>query len=124
MKLILAFLLTVLLSSILFAQTNQASVVPRPRSIQYDPGSFKLDRKTKIVASHQSSQRVAELFNIYLEKLYGFHLKVTEKPQSTNAIHFATAIPTRGGLRSASLGTVSSAIAVPAIATAGSASEA
>jgi hexosaminidase len=94
----IVFLLSVCLVPVIYPQSSQINVIPKPKSVEMGEGGFTFTRRTKIVATHPSSQRIAELFNDYLEKFYGFRLKITEKPQLKNAIHFATAIPTRDEL--------------------------
>jgi len=70
-----------------FAQQPDPSVIiPRPASQSIGQGTFTVTRQTPIIASNADAENVARLFNYFLEKKYGFTLKVLSKPAATNAI--------------------------------------
>lgn len=84
--LIVVFVLT----GFAFSQSGQINIIPKPVSIEYGRGNFVFSNKTKIVAADKPSREMADLFNDFLSKNYGFKLKVTKKRPATDAIVFET----------------------------------
>lgn len=97
MKIFLIALLTCLsLSTFTAAQTLEINIIPKPQKVEIRNGSFKLDRKTKIVATDDAGRRIAGILNDLLQRNYGFKLDTTKKPQKNNAIVLINASPTTG----------------------------
>ena len=86
MKIILALLFTVFLTSLLISQSNEVNIIPKPLFVKNTPGSFKIDKRTRIVATDDSSRRIAKIMNSFLSGSYGFQLEVTGNKQAKNAI--------------------------------------
>ncbi len=76
--------------SIICAQTAGLNIIPQPKSLTPLKGEFKLNYKTKIVATDDAGRKSAGILNDLLTKHYGFKLEYTEKPQKNNAIVFMT----------------------------------
>jgi hexosaminidase len=75
--------LAVFLTNLLFLQTfsqssAQVNIIPKPVSLKVKPGTFRLDKNTKIVLKDQGDKDAADFFNDYLSKYYGFALQTTE----------------------------------------------
>jgi len=82
------FITTILLLASVkaFAQQSDPSlIIPRPASQTVGQGVFTLNRQTPIVANGTDAQNVARLFNYFLNKKYGFTLKIADKA-AANAI--------------------------------------
>jgi hexosaminidase len=75
------------------AQTTMPSIVPKPNSINPGTGTFKLTRKTKIVAADNVTRKMAGIFNDLLKQNYGFQLQVTDKQLPKDKIEFIAAVP-------------------------------
>jgi hexosaminidase len=89
MKLILSSLFIVMLFSFSSAQSNEINIVPKPRTVNYGTGKFTLRKDTKIVTLDDNAGIAsAKVLNEYLQKNYGFELKVITKLQKSNAITF------------------------------------
>jgi hexosaminidase len=54
---------------------TQAPIVPRPVASQRYPGTFTLDRQTRISAQDPESRRISGLFNDFLRTAHGLTLK-------------------------------------------------
>ncbi len=93
---LLTIVLTLLTAASMRSQTSGINVVPLPQQAETGSGHFKLDRKTKIVASDDAGRKLAGILNDLLTKNYQFQLDVTDKPQKKNAILLVTALPTTG----------------------------
>lgn len=89
-KLTLFFILTLVFCSIVSAQSNELNIIPQPKSVKFQKGEFKLNYKTKIVATNEIGRKSAGILNDLLMKYYGFKLEFTDKPQKNNAIVFPT----------------------------------
>jgi hexosaminidase len=74
-----------------FAQENQLNIVPKPASITYSKGEFRLNTKTKIFAADKKSIETASVLNDLLLKNFGFKLEVTAKEPKKNLIKFLPA---------------------------------
>ncbi|MGH2645853.1 MAG: beta-N-acetylhexosaminidase, partial [Chitinophagaceae bacterium] len=86
----------VLLSSaqLLFAQQNNSpvvSIIPEPVSLVQQSGSFTITPSTTIYLAGKDLERSSTYFNEYLQKYYGFHLKV-KKVKDANEIRRGNAI--------------------------------
>src|SRR5688572_23011226 len=68
------FALLFCLSSTSFAQSG--GVIPKPLRIVPSSGIFNITKETKIVASGEPAQRLAEFLNNVLSKQYGLKLNV------------------------------------------------
>ncbi|MBS1797796.1 MAG: family 20 glycosylhydrolase [Acidobacteria bacterium] len=87
--LFLAFVVCLFFCLTVFSQNAALSIVPQPKSLKMLNGEFKLNYKTKIVATDETGRRAAGILNDLLLKYYGFKLEYTEKAQKKNAIVFA-----------------------------------
>ena len=79
-----------------FSQARGINVIPLPQQAEPGIGQFKLDRKTRIVATDDAGRKLARILNELLSRNYKFQLDVTDKPQKKNAIVLITAVPTTG----------------------------
>ena len=76
-KRIIPVLCLLLLNSIAFAQqVNEISIIPKPASVEKGIGSFIISKRTNIVAKGADAEKVAGMFNYFLNKKYGFVLKI------------------------------------------------
>jgi hexosaminidase len=89
-KILLLVSLCLFLSSFAFAQKCEINVIPQPKSVKCGDGNFKLDYKTKIVASDEAGRKSAGVLNDLLLKHYGFKLEFTDKAPKKNAIVFVS----------------------------------
>lgn len=83
-----ALAFTLLFTTVHFAQTDVANIVPKPASVTKGSGNFTFDQKTRIVATDKYGREMAGLLNDLLMVRYGFKIEFTDKPQRTNAIVF------------------------------------
>ena len=60
-----------------FAQQDSTSIVPKPAAVHRGEGSMIINQNTAIFAPNAEAKKVAEMFNYFLEKKYGFALKVS-----------------------------------------------
>lgn len=77
-----------------YAQQNTSpvvSIIPEPVSLQQQEGSFTINPSTTIYLAGKDLERSATYFNEYLQKYYGFHLKV-RKVKSGQDVHAGNAI--------------------------------
>ena len=66
------------------------SVVPRPVAVKLLAGTFVLNGQTRIVAVDRESRKIAGLFNDFLLKQDGLHLRITvNRPKRENFILFS-----------------------------------
>jgi hexosaminidase len=86
MKIILAFLMIVLVSSLLIAQTSDLNIIPQPNSVEMGNGRFVISKETRIVAKDKETRRSAEALNSLLQSYLGEQLKVTSKTPKDNYI--------------------------------------
>lgn len=93
---IIAFLFVVGFVPIAFGQSDEINIIPKPKSVSLSQGFFKLDRKTKIIATDDTGRKIAGILNDILLMNHGFKLELTNRPQKKNAIVFIGAIPTTG----------------------------
>ncbi len=83
-----AFILGLFLCLPAFAQNAGLNIIPQPKSLMRLQGEFKLNYKTKIVATDEPGRRSAGILNDLLMKNYGFKLEFTEKGQKNNELVF------------------------------------
>ena len=77
MKKILSIIFLLLSGSMAFAQqTEDVSIIPKPASVEKGTGSFIISKRTNIVAKGADAEKVAGMFNYFLNKKYGFVLKI------------------------------------------------
>ncbi|MGI8469313.1 MAG: beta-N-acetylhexosaminidase, partial [Pyrinomonadaceae bacterium] len=67
-----------------FAQKCELSVVPQPNSVNCLNGNFKLNYKTKIVATDDAGRESAGILNDLLMKNYGFKLEYVSGGESSD----------------------------------------
>jgi hexosaminidase len=53
------------------------NIVPKPVSLKYLKGTFQLNPQTRIAADDEQGKKIAVLLNDYLQKNYGFKLRLT-----------------------------------------------
>lgn len=92
-NLIFAFIFCMFLSVFVFAQNTELNIIPQPKSLTKTNGEFKLNYKTKIVATDETGRKSAGILNDLLLKNYGFKLEFTDKEQKSNFISIATYNP-------------------------------
>ena len=64
---------------------NVLAIIPKPSELKMLKGNFKLSDSTNIVIQNLSScKNEADFFNEYLEKQYGFKLKIVSNPVNKN----------------------------------------
>lgn len=68
--------------------SGDINVIPKPFSVQKREGSFEISAKTIIVARGDEQRRIANLFNIALQRQHGFKVKVIESSKSKGVIYF------------------------------------
>lgn len=64
------------------AQPPVVSIIPKPVSLTKDQGSFVISPATTIVLAAKNLQPSSRFFNHYLDKYYGFSLKVRTMPDT------------------------------------------
>src|SRR5690349_13413937 len=80
-------LISLFLSITVFSQ--QVSVIPKPQSVTYGKGTFTLSKKTVLAARDEEDRKAANLFNDYLQQVYGFKLDV-DKQEGKDYIRLTT----------------------------------
>ncbi|HEY0354990.1 MAG TPA: beta-N-acetylhexosaminidase, partial [Flavisolibacter sp.] len=73
-SLLLAFIMTGLQ---LFAQ--EVHIIPQPAQLKIGKGSFTLSKNTVIATRDEAGKKTAELFNAYLQEVYGFKLDIDKQ---------------------------------------------
>lgn len=77
MKRTLSIILLVLSGNLCFAQqSNEVTIIPRPASVEKGTGSFTITNHTSLVAKGADAEKVAGMLNYFLNKKYGFVLKI------------------------------------------------
>ena len=69
-----------------FAARSQINIVPMPAAVKMGKGSFDLNRNTVIVLEGSGLEKSASFFNIYLQKHFGYKLKIVNKYAGANSI--------------------------------------
>ncbi len=91
-KRIIPVLCLLLLNSITFAQqANEVSIIPKPASVEKGIGAFIISKHTNILAKGADAEKVASMFNYFLNKKYGFVLKINNTV-TTNVIVLNTTL--------------------------------
>jgi hexosaminidase len=86
-RLLLAFSLLAICKS---PQAQQSiNIIPAPVKAEIKPGNFILSPSTVIVLDNNGEKKAATFFNDYLQKFYGFKLKIESKA-SSNYISLVT----------------------------------
>ncbi len=62
--------------------TDDLTIVPKPASIEKGTGQFIITKQTNIVAKGAEAKQVADVFNKFFYKKYGFALKISSSSQS------------------------------------------
>ena len=78
----------VLFFTILYSHA-QVNIIPQPASLQIAQGVFTFSKNTVIAVRNESDRRTAELFNDYLQQVYGFKLDI-DRQESRDYIRFNT----------------------------------
>ena len=73
-----AFAFWLAFSSVLFAQSAEINIIPKPTKVTANDGFFSISRKTQISIEDSFGQRGAELLNKFLREKHGFSLKVVK----------------------------------------------
>lgn len=82
-------LVSILISFTVVAQ--EISIIPRPADVRKNPGIFSLNKSTVIILTKKQDERSANFLNDYLQKHYGFRLKISSpKAPKTNYIVLST----------------------------------
>lgn len=92
-RLFAAIVVSLSLVSFAFAQSNEASIVPKPFFVKKTPGSFKISATTRIIATDAGGRRLAKILNASLYSVHGFQLVVTADKRARNAIEFIVVAP-------------------------------
>ena len=69
-----------------FAARPQINIVPMPAAVTMGKGSFDINRNTVIVLEGSGLEKSASFFNIYLQKHFGYKLKIVNKYAGANSI--------------------------------------
>ena len=72
-------ILILLFSIVLVKGNGQINIIPMPAKATLQAGSFILSPSTVIVITNKSNEPIAYFLNDYLQKNYGFNLKIVEK---------------------------------------------
>ena len=88
LKIFLIFVIAVFFALSVFPQTSSLNIIPQPHSVSRIKGEFKLNYKTKIVATDETGRKSAGILNDLLMKNYGFKLEHSEKQPKKDAIVF------------------------------------
>jgi hexosaminidase len=75
-KLLFVVVFCLLLTSAVFSQLDEISIIPRPQFIEKKGGSFVLSAQTRFIFKNDEEQKHAEYFNILLEQAHGFRVQV------------------------------------------------
>ena len=87
MRLLFLSLISFCIATISSAQ--QLNIIPQPVSVETKPGKFTITKKTVIAASDDEDRKTANLFNDYLQQVYGFKLDI-DKQKGKNYIRIGT----------------------------------
>lgn len=82
-KLLIGLLLSVCFGTV--AQTN-INLTPMPVEMKPGKGNFNLNRNTVIVLEGSNMEKTVSFFNNYLQRLFGYQLKVVRNTAVANAI--------------------------------------
>jgi hexosaminidase len=71
------------------ATAQEVNIIPKPASVQVNPGNFTITKSTVIAVKDKKDRSSAEFLNEYLQQVYGFKLDIKKKA-SKNYIRLAT----------------------------------
>ena len=69
-------LLALLMLPLMQLQAQSVNIIPQPAKMEVGQGHFTIDANTKIIVSGAGMEKSARFLNDYLQKFYGFNLKV------------------------------------------------
>src|SRR5258706_14618303 len=81
-------LLSIFISATMFAQNvNKINIVPAPAEIKVSGGSnFTVTKNTVLVLGGSGLENISNLFNDYMQSMYGIKLKISKKEIEKNSI--------------------------------------
>ncbi|MEP6712232.1 MAG: family 20 glycosylhydrolase [Ferruginibacter sp.] len=65
---------------------NNVNIVPMPAEVKLGTGNFVISPSTKIILEGSNLEKTAQFLNNYLQKNYGFSLKIQKENVTANAI--------------------------------------
>lgn len=112
MKNFLSLVFLVLFGSTANAQfSNDVTLIPKPAVAEKGTGTFIINKHTKIIAKGNDAKKVAEMFNYFLKKKYGFALMV-DNNATNGAIVLNTFSPVKPSAESYQLKVTSHGITI------------
>ena len=82
-------LLALLMLPLMQLQAQSVNIIPQPAKMEVGQGHFTIDANTKIIVSGAGMEKSARFLNDYLQKFYGFNLKVIKgKAASGRPSHY------------------------------------
>lgn len=88
-RLVVAFMMVMMCSQAFSQSASLVSIIPKPVSVKAKPGSFRLDKNTKIVIKDEGDRNTADFLKDYLGKFYGISPEITSSA-SRSYIGFST----------------------------------
>ncbi|SDX40006.1 hexosaminidase [Hydrobacter penzbergensis] len=88
-------LLALLMLPLMQLQAQSVNIIPQPAKMEVGQGHFTIDANTKIIVSGAGMEKSARFLNDYLQKFYGFNLKVI-KGKAASGIVLKQAAMTNG----------------------------
>lgn len=79
-------LLTIAILFTVSAMAQEINIIPKPSKLETQPGNFIVTANTPIVLAGTGLETSARFLNDYLQKFYGFQLKVSKSTSAKNAI--------------------------------------
>ncbi len=67
-------------------QAQEINIIPKPSKLETQPGNFTVTANTPIVLLGTGLEKSAGFLNDYLQKFYGFQLKISKGSSAKNAI--------------------------------------
>ncbi|HEX6332998.1 MAG TPA: family 20 glycosylhydrolase [Flavisolibacter sp.] len=83
------FLALVIMTAVFQPVRAQLNIIPQPVQLATSPGSFRVTKNTVITAIDDEDRRTADLFNQYLQSVYGLKLDV-DRQESRDYIRLIT----------------------------------
>ncbi len=71
-------LLALLMLPLMQLHAQSVNIIPQPAKLEVGQGHFTIDANTKIVVSSSRMEKSARFLNDYLQKFYGFNLKLVK----------------------------------------------
>ena len=78
--------LTLLLA--VFTQAQEINIIPKPSRVVTQDGNFAVSPATQIILAESGMEKIADFFNDYLQKFYGFRLPVIKNGAARNSTNF------------------------------------